>query len=187
MLNYTCSHPPQSDAMQVLVRWPGSSQGTPPYWLGCRTLLKEACWPIPQLAEQGLHWDQLDHRQSTARGHNMRKIIVSSFIHSFIRLKNDLNHCCVIRFNCNTDKAYIFGTFLLTITILGSTHTYSNIQSFYEAMRGCTFQLSAQYYLSAFWPLLGPYGVACLWNKRLHYCLYKLWMTGLLPFLRQLV
>lgn len=81
MLNYTCSHPPQSDAMQVLIRWPWSSQGTPPYWLGCRTILKEACWPIPQLAEQGLHWDQLDHRQSTARGHNMRKRAVS-FIHS---------------------------------------------------------------------------------------------------------
>lgn len=66
---HLCSYlSPQSGAVQVLVRSWGPSHGAPAYSLGCRTLLVELCRPEPQLAEHGLHSDQLDHTQSTGGG-----------------------------------------------------------------------------------------------------------------------
>lgn len=79
MLNNTSSHSPHSGAMHVLVRLSVSSQGSPPYWLGCRIFLVELCQPIPQLAEQGLHWDQLDHWQSTAGWQNSKRVYWGAF------------------------------------------------------------------------------------------------------------
>lgn len=65
---FCCLNSPQSGATQIAVRWSVPSHGAPPYWLDCRTVLVELCCPVPQLAEQGLHRDQLDHLQSTAGG-----------------------------------------------------------------------------------------------------------------------
>lgn len=59
------SYSPQSGATHGAVRWSEPSHGTPPYCLGSTTVLVELCCPVPQRAEHGRHWDQLDHSQST--------------------------------------------------------------------------------------------------------------------------
>lgn len=74
MINLPSSHLPQSGAMQFMVLWSGPSHGAPPYWLDSRMILVELCRPVPQLAEHGLHGDQLDHSQSTAEGEDGRRI-----------------------------------------------------------------------------------------------------------------
>lgn len=180
MLNHTFSHSPHSGAVHVLVRWSGPSQGSPPYWLGCRILLVEVCQPIPQLAEQGLHWDQLDHWQSTAGGQNRsQRDVWGSF--SWVKKVQP------VKISQTTSKCWLFqvkwSNFFCTIQF--AVYTTLIFVEFALRWGQDSPHKPPQYWLSDVWTLWGP---CCVYEtKNPHNGLPRQWLMKLLPYLRQLV
>lgn len=83
----------------------------------------EVCWPTPQLAVQGLHWDQADHWQSTA---STGKEFRSAQVHragarNFTQLQQGQQN---VMFEGKKERGMLIGIIFVMETKLGSNESF---------------------------------------------------------------